>query len=346
MRFYISTTYVDLTEHRKAAINALGEFFASQKERWVDYEYVDAERFSVAGTPQLADCLRAVSESDYFVLILAWRYGYIPEGSEKSIVELEYDTAVEKSLPRFCFLIDDAFPVPPKFVEAGEGAKRLQYFKQRVQQENMVVRFSTPADLARELTLSISVLDRPLSEATQALIEHSALFREYRRCRDEEKMLRDTVESYKEKLARIVPADPIWRGRSFDTDNSLGFVLMPFQDMFFLIYEEAILPALQAAGLRGLHAGEIFGNREIMEDIWQAICSAKFVIADVTGRNPNVFYELGIAHTLGKECIVLTQNRADAPFDIAARRYLDYDPAKLTSLRSRLEKTIKTTLVR
>jgi len=60
-----------------------------------------------------------------------------------------------------------------------------------------------------------------------------------------------------------------------------------------------VLPAVEAAGLRGIHAGQIFDNREIIEDIWESICMCRIVVADVTDRNPNVFYKLGICHTLG-----------------------------------------------
>lgn len=121
--------------------------------------------------------------------------------------------------------------------------------------------------------------------------------------------------------------------------------MMPFADQFFLNYEEAIRPALEAAGLRGVHAGEIFGTREIMEDIWESICTARVVIADVSGRNPNVFYELGIAHTMGKECVVLTQASHDVPFDITSRRYIQYDPTKRVALRDRIERTLKSILL-
>ena len=157
--------------------------------------------------------------------------------------------------------------------------------------------------------------------------------------------MRETIEFYKAKLDRVVPADPIWRTRNFQSDSTLCFVLMPFADQFFTNYEEAIRPALEAAGLRGVHAGEVFGTREIMEDIWESLCVARVVVADVTGRNPNVFYELGIAHRLGKECVVITQNSKDVPFDITARRYIQYDPTKRVSFRDRLEKTIKRILV-
>ena len=345
MRFYFSSTYADLREHREAAISALREFASQEKANYVDYDVFEAGVVSGEEGSTLEERLRDVKASDYFVLILGWRYGYIPVGNEKSVVELEYEAATEQGIPRFCFIIDDGYPVSPKYIETGPGADKLKFFKVRVQQQDHARRFSTPADLARELTLSVSVLNRGMSEVIQASIEHSTLKQEYRRYRDEAKVLRETIEFYKEKLERIVPADPIWKGRKFELDNSLCFVLMPFSDQFFLQYEAAILPALNAAGLRGVHAGQIFGTREIMEDIWESICVAKLVIADVTGRNANVFYELGIAHTLGRKCVVLTQDSKDVPFDISARRYIHYEPTKLVLLRTSLEKTIKSILL-
>ena len=47
---------------------------------------------------------------------------------------------------------------------------------------------------------------------------------------------------------------------------------------------------------------------DILDDIWQAINAADFVIADITGRNPNVLYELGLAHALAKPVLILSRN--------------------------------------
>ncbi len=344
-QFYLSSTYSDLKEHRDAAITTFRDFAKRSEKYSVEYELFDPNALPQEGMSLLDRCLRSVKESSYFILILGWRYGYIPEGSDKSIVELEYEAAVNAAIPRFCFIIDDRHPISPRHIETGEGADKLKRFKAKVQEEHYASRFSTTEDLARELTLNISVLNRSMGEATQALAEWGPLTREYRRYREQAAVLHETVAFYKDKLDRVVPADPIWRGRNFLQDSTLCFVLMPFSDQFFLQYEAAILPALQSAGLRGVHAGEIFGTREIMEDIWESICVSKLVIADVTGRNANVFYELGIAHTLGKNCVVLTQNQQDVPFDITSRRYIHYEPAKMVVLRTRLEKTIKNILL-
>src|SRR5712692_3173688 len=79
----------------------------------------------------------------------------------------------------------------------------------------------------------------------------------------------------------------------------LCFVLIPFHSPFLEYYEGIVKPAAEAAGLDALQADEIYGTGPIIQDIWGSIWSASIVVADVTGKNPNVNYELGICHTLG-----------------------------------------------
>lgn len=62
-----------------------------------------------------------------------------------------------------------------------------------------------------------------------------------------------------------------------------------------------------------------------MQSVWDGINRARVVIADLTGRNPNVFYELGIAHTLGKPVVMLTQSMDFVPFDLRQLRCIVYD---------------------
>ena len=77
-------------------------------------------------------------------------------------------------------------------------------------------------------------------------------------------------------------------------------------------------------GLDCHRADDIWENPTIIQDIVSLIDRSKVVISDCTGRNPNVFYEIGIAHTLGREVILLTQNEHDVPFDIAHLRFVKY----------------------
>ena len=62
-----------------------------------------------------------------------------------------------------------------------------------------------------------------------------------------------------------------------------------------------------------------------MDEVWQTIYESKIIIADCSGKNPNVFYEIGIAHTIGKPVILITNNRSDIPFDLSHIRYIVYD---------------------
>lgn len=132
------------------------------------------------------------------------------------------------------------------------------------------------------------------------------------------------VISEAERQARIVTPDPIFRGRDFLLEEDLCFVVMPFREPFFRIYDKCIKPTLEDLSLRVLKADDIFTPNPIIEDIWEYINKARLIIVDVTGRNPNVFYELGRAHTVGKPTLILTQNLNDIPFDLQYLRFLQY----------------------
>jgi nucleoside 2-deoxyribosyltransferase len=99
---------------------------------------------------------------------------------------------------------------------------------------------------------------------------------------------------------------------------------MPFSKELIEVYEDCIKIAVHESKMECKRADNIFHNSSIVEVIWTEICSAEVIIADLTGKNPNVFYELGIAHTLGKETIMITQNRDDVPFDLRHLRYIEY----------------------
>jgi hypothetical protein len=107
-------------------------------------------------------------------------------------------------------------------------------------------------------------------------------------------------------------------------DSSLCFVIMPFEDRLNPLYDDIIKPVVTAHHLKPLRADEIFKSQSIIEDIWINIKKARLVICDLTNRNANVFYELGLAHALNKEVILITQNLRDAPFDLKHFRIIEY----------------------
>jgi hypothetical protein len=107
-------------------------------------------------------------------------------------------------------------------------------------------------------------------------------------------------------------------------DDKLCFIIMPFTDKLNPIYESIIRPVIKDLKLKSLRADEIFTSKPIVDDIWENIKKAKFLIADLTDRNANVFYELGLAHALNKDVILLTQDIDDVPFDLRHYRIIVY----------------------
>ncbi|WP_306224942.1 hypothetical protein [Bosea beijingensis] len=100
-------------------------------------------------------------------------------------------------------------------------------------------------------------------------------------------------------------------------------VMMPFDAGFARVYE-AIQQAGAQCDLLTRRADEIWEAPGIVQDVVSLIDRGRIVVCDLTGRNPNVFYEAGIAHTLGREVIIITQNDHDVPFDLRHLRYIRY----------------------
>jgi len=118
------------------------------------------------------------------------------------------------------------------------------------------------------------------------------------------------------------------------------FVLMPFSDKFDDIYLLGIKSACNDAGAYCERVDEQIFQESILERIYNQIAKADIIIADMTGRNPNVFYETGYAHALGKRVILLTQDHDDIPFDLMHYPHIIY-AGKISQLKSDLEKRIR-----
>lgn len=109
-----------------------------------------------------------------------------------------------------------------------------------------------------------------------------------------------------------------------DIGNSC-FVVMPFHRLFNEEYKYVIRPAVEQAGLECVRGDELFTRQEIVRDIWSSIRAARVVVAELTGGNPNVMYETGLAHAIGKPIVFLTRTEQDVPFDLHGVRYVFYD---------------------
>lgn len=103
------------------------------------------------------------------------------------------------------------------------------------------------------------------------------------------------------------------------------FVMMPFGLWYDLYYKEVYVPAIKEAGFEPVRADELFSSGSVVEQIWEQIDKAKVLLADLTGKNPNVFYELGLAHADRKPVVFTSGILEDVPFDLRHLRVIIYD---------------------
>jgi len=115
---------------------------------------------------------------------------------------------------------------------------------------------------------------------------------------------------------------------------------MPFSDTFKDIYELGIKAACHAAGAYCERVDEQIFQDSILERVYNQIATADIIIADMTGRNPNVFYETGYAHALNKRVILLTQHTDDIPFDLKHYPHIVYE-SRIIYLKEELTKRVK-----
>lgn len=102
------------------------------------------------------------------------------------------------------------------------------------------------------------------------------------------------------------------------------FIVMPFSLEWSNDVHRTLSGACKAASVQPVRGDDVFTPTDILVDIWHSIHGADFVITDITGRNPNVLYELGIAHTLAKPVLIISRNAADIPIDLSTRRIILY----------------------
>ena len=121
------------------------------------------------------------------------------------------------------------------------------------------------------------------------------------------------------------------------------FVLMSFSLQLKPVYDDHIVKIATSLGLSAKRADDFFTAHAVGDDIWAGICRSRAVIADCTERNANVFYEIGLAHAVGKPVVLITQAADDVPFDLKAIRYIEYSytPPGMRVFEEKLHKTLQ-----
>jgi hypothetical protein len=187
----------------------------------------------------------------------------------------------------------------------GENLPDQQFFDNA-----LVDTFSIPQVKLSEFK---SIFTKSLQES-KLLEEHNGKYRVIDISQDEAH--RDESADALKKLGKSVSVNP----------NDSCFVVMPFALPLGNHYSQIFEPAIKKAGLKPVRADDdIFATGKIMDQVWAGINSAKVLVAELTSRNPNVFYELGLAHALKKPVVLVSSNEADVPFDVRHIRVIYYD---------------------
>ncbi|MEI5664227.1 hypothetical protein WBO78_04740 [Bosea sp. CCNWLW174] len=133
----------------------------------------------------------------------------------------------------------------------------------------------------------------------------------------------ENVSSGKSTGKTIVFQPKVFEVPNALVDPMLISVMMPFHSGMKPVYS-AIEAAAKVAGFQCQKADDIWEHSAVIQDIFSLIYRSFIVVCDFTGRNANVFYEAGIAHTLGKHVVPISQSDGDIPFDLRHHRQLSY----------------------
>ena len=145
-RIFVSSTFKDLEECRKKVSLVL---------RQMGHEDVAMEYFVAEDKRPLNKCLEEVASSDLYVGIFAWRYGYIPDGYDKSMTELEYRKAIDTDKNCLVFLLHEDAPWPRKLMDKDEKSVKLEALRQELLKKYQVSFFESAADLASKVGASV-----------------------------------------------------------------------------------------------------------------------------------------------------------------------------------------------
>lgn len=116
------------------------------------------------------------------------------------------------------------------------------------------------------------------------------------------------------------------RNIHIESVRPVAFVVMQFSAEYTALYKDVIAPVCEEFGYQVIRGDNVYTNGLIIEDITRSIRECSIVIADITPNNANVYYEIGFAHGIGKQTILLSdRNREKLPFDISGFRLLFYD---------------------
>ncbi|MGJ3240307.1 MAG: DUF4062 domain-containing protein, partial [Anaerolineae bacterium] len=340
--------------------------------------------FAGAMTRTLADAQSQINatrnmirDSDLFIGLYDGDYGAVPEGETQSYQELEYQFAVSSGKPIQLFMMEGALQEADErqhaflthiqheylltpFTDAADLTNKvkqaLDNFRQMKQYRRMRLTPAPERGLIPPASKESAKIDSEHEDTEREVFEEQVRQALEIAEDDLEQIVRRALEMHDVQHNIVDPSTdldnkitvaPLWgepmRRSQFQSDI---FMVMPFRPAYDAIYQNVVRPTAAELNLT-IKRGDEFSSTSgsIMQEVWAALNACRLVIAETTEINANVYYELGIAHTLGKPVILLTQleNIDELPFDIRHLRFIVYEDSIEGSVQ--LRQTLKRSMI-
>jgi hypothetical protein len=120
-------------------------------------------------------------------------------------------------------------------------------------------------------------------------------------------------------------AEALFGPMEVDDRRPSAFIAMQFSEPFNEVYRDAIEPLVEEIGYEPIRVDDVSHPGIILNDIWLQLTEASVVIGEITEANPNVYYEIGVAHALRKPTVLLAQRGTRLPFDLGPHHCIFYD---------------------
>lgn len=344
-RVFISTTHDAMTTQYVSAV---------KQGLWQlnDFPVAPMTMEDLALSDQHPEALirQALDDTDIFIGIYGNAFGEYAGLDIAAIIEYEYSYAIERGLSPIIFMpanTDDMEDRMAQFRATIETQTVIHSFRNEDELKAKIVVAVTNFRMQARKRPSLKLPHRELSASQEqaAPIAEDDQFeqtvqRAFNVVEDDLTQLIERVIAVQEAKAQLQPPDLKGAGHEIMVNPIFGepnknvqfqsdiFMIMPFREEYDMVYQNVIVPTVESLNLtikRGDEFSSVSG--QIMSEVWAALNACKLVIVETSVENANVYYELGIAHTLGKPAILITQGKdiEDFPFDIRHLRFIVYE---------------------
>ena len=324
LQVFVSSTYTDLIEERQATVEAILD---------AGHIPVGMELFKAGNESQLRTIYKWIDESDVYILIIGGKYGSIEEKSGLSYIELGYNYTLSKNMPVFSIVFKDRFLFEKADLYCQHGVFEpeniYKYNSFRNTVESNIVKYVSNID--QIYSIIHTQLNIILNDPDYNLIGWSKNIQN-----------NNMVSSISIGATHVIDKDS--KISTIKHNKISIFLVMPFSEAWSDETYDIIKEVCHNLDINLNRADEILGSQSIYNDIITNIIESDIIIADITIKNANVFYELGYAHALDKKVILIRQPYDNVPFDIAQFRYIEYELSfkKAKKFQERLTDTITT----